>query len=75
VTEVHAPARVHEGAPKPGTCFSVAPSVNAGNPADVMIRSHFPVEALCMGCGARVVAHESLPVGAGGRWLHEQRAS
>lgn len=70
-----AAARVHEGAPKPGTCFSIAPSPNAPNPADLMIRSHFPVEALCMGCGGRVVAREALPVGNAGRWRHEERPS
>jgi hypothetical protein len=70
-----AAARVHQGAPKRGTCFSIDPSPNAGNPADLLIGWHFPVEALCMGCGARVVARESLPIGDGGGWLHEDRAS
>ena len=75
MTEADTAAREHEGAPKRGTCFSIAPSTNAGNPADLMIASHFPVEALCMGCGSRVVAREALPIGNAGRWLHEERPS
>ena len=72
MTEADAAARVHEGAPKRGTCFSIAPSKNEDCPADLMEYAHYPVEALCMGCGRRVVAREPLPIGNSGRWRHEE---
>lgn len=58
----------HEVVPQPGTVYSVGPA-NAACPASLLNALHYPVEAVCMACGKRIVCDRMVL----GRWRHEER--
>jgi hypothetical protein len=58
--------------PKPGTIYSAGPR-RAGLPADAGEERHYPLEAMCAGCGEVIVLRQFLAIGADGEWQHAGR--
>lgn len=57
----------HEVIPRRGTARSTA-GPNAGQRADLRNALHFPVEAVCAGCGKRIGCDRWLH----GKWAHRE---
>jgi len=62
----------HEIVPQPGTIYS-AEGRNTGLPADLRRLHHYPVEALCAGCGEVIRLERYVRIGPEGEWQHTGR--
>ena len=71
MTEVQAlPGHAHAITPKRGT----AVSLRSGLPANLTDMMSFPVEAVCLVCGGRVVCEQAMSLASDGGWRHEERS-
>ncbi|HET6187114.1 MAG TPA: hypothetical protein VFE59_08940 [Trebonia sp.] len=64
------PGRAHAITPKRGT----AVSLRTGLPANLTDMMSYPVEAVCLVCGGRVVCEQATSVAPDGGWRHEERS-
>jgi hypothetical protein len=62
----------HEVVPEPDTAYS-AGGRNTGQPATLTNMFHYPVTAVCSGCGEVIRFEQYMSIGTRGDWVHTGR--
>ncbi len=60
----------HEILPVPDSCYRTGAGNAAGTPADLLNPLHYPVEAVCSGCGRGITCRVYMSGADGSEWAH-----